>query len=467
MILKRPCHYGMALPLAALTSVTIASASFLSAVFTLPALAQTPRALKAMTPLTPRVPGKSEPVQTLLVHDGLPVMGTNNGVRLWVHGDGSHADLRVRLLAPSRMVSPAADPLPRDEWISEPVPISFTGWHEVVLPQSNFTLRAAPPLCKSLDLALPADAQCAGDMDSPSPNWSAASGLALDVTTARQSRLIVDDVAWVTLDANGQGTGDTPISSADLSNIGAWQPVGPPEATGAVNYGLETQPGLTHGGKIAFRLTVTPPGLDRQGRLFYAQEAVAASKKPYLVWTPQTLFERVLPSSLPPPTGANSDVALTACAEQVQSASFCLYSPAALSNVIVSLPQDLQGIGHILPKSSVDIHVVKVWPQSGAGSLRDPDTASSVPELLVKDDRVALSGPAPDVRLTGPAVCDIPADTSKQFLAHGLRPAQHAARPLHRQDIYQRTRTACAIFGTACADRSAAAPAVGGQAVRG
>ena len=45
----------------------------------------------------------------------------------------------------------------------------------------------------------------------------------------------------------------------------------------------------------------------------------------------------------------------------------------------------------------------------------DPDTAGDVPELLVKDDRAALSGPAPAARLTGPAVCDIPADTTKQF----------------------------------------------------
>ena len=47
--------------------------------------------------------------------------------------------------------------------------------------------------------------------------------------------------------------------------------------------------------------------------------------------------------------------------------------------------------------------------------MRDPDTAGAVPEILVKDDRVPLSGSAPAVRLSGPAVCDIPADTTKQF----------------------------------------------------
>ncbi len=368
-----------------------------------------------MTPLTPKVYGKSEPVQTLLVHDGLPAAGTNNGIRLWVHGDGSHANLRVRVLAPSRAASPASDPLPRGEWISQPVPISFTGWCEVVLPQSNFTLRAAPPLSRTINLALPADAQIVpADMDDAEADWSQANGLALDVTTARQSALIIDDVAWVTLDAAGKGISDTPIGSDVIGNIGAWQAVGTPDETASVNYGLATQAGQTHGGRVAFRLTVTPPGLDRKVLLAAAQAALRASKKPCLIWTPATLFERVLPSSLPI-SGTGSDIILSACAEQTQAASFCVYSPVALTNVAVSMPSDLQGIGRVLPRSAVSLHVVKVWEQAGAGPLRDPDTAAAVPELLVKDDRVPLSGPAPAIRLTGPAVCDIPADTTKQF----------------------------------------------------
>ncbi len=369
-----------------------------------------------MTPLAPKVPGKAEPVQTLLVHDGLPAVGTNNGLRVWVHGDGSHADLRLRVLAPSRAASPAADPLPRAEWISQPVPISFTGWREVVLPQSNFTLRAAPPLPKALDLALPADAQIVpADMDDAQADWSAANGLALDVTTARQTRLIVDDAAWVTLDAAGKGTASTPIPSSLLSDVGGWKPVGSDDEVRSVNYGLETQPGLTHGSRVAFRLVVTPPGLGRRARLAAVQARLRASNKPCLVWLPETLFQPVLPSSLPAAVSPFSDVNVTACAEQTQAASFCIYSPAALSNVSVSVPADLAGIGRTLPRSAVSVHVVKVWPQGGAGPLRDPDTAQAVPELLVKDDRVPLSGPAPAIRLTGPAATDIPADTTKQF----------------------------------------------------
>ena len=369
------------------------------------------------TPLTPAVAGRAlAPVQTLLVRTDLPAMGTNNGVRLWVRGDGSGASLRVRILAPAKTASPSSDPLPRDEWISEPTPVNFIGWHEIVLPEAKFTLRPAPPLPGSMDLSLPAEAQpAAAAAPATAPNWTAANGLALDITTSRQTMLGVDDIAWVTLDSSGQGTTDTLATDFETGNVGAWNPVGTPESASSVVYGVTMQPGMVHGGRVAFRLTITPPGLARQVQLRLAQIAMAASDKPYVVWTPPSLFARVLPGSLPVPGGTSPEVNLTACPEQTEAGTFCLYSPVPLRNVIVSLPQDLQGIGHTILRDAVDLNVVKVWPQSGDGPLQDPDTAGPAPALLVKDDRIALSGPAPAARLTGPAVCDIPADTSKQF----------------------------------------------------
>ena len=370
-----------------------------------------PRSSGVATPLTPFVPGRSTPpVQTLLVRNDLAPVGTSNGVRLWLLGDRSGADVRVRVLAPVK-----GDGMPRDEWISEPIPISFAGWREFVLPQAKFTLRAAPVLPSGMDMALPADAQPAGDAAGGTPDWSAANGLALDVTTSRQTRLGVDDVAWVTLDASGQGASDTVATDFETGNVGAWKPGGTHEGNDAVVYGVTTQPGQVHGGRVAFRLTVTPPGLVRSGQMPSVRDAMAASGHPYLVWTPASLFARVLPDSLPPAVGTSPEVNLTACPEQTEAATFCLYSPRALRNVIVSLPQDLQGIGHTIPRTNVELHVVKVLAQGGSGSLRDADTAGPAPALLVKDDRQALSGPAPAVRLTGPAVCDVPADTSKQF----------------------------------------------------
>ena len=415
----RPC--GKARSVAA--SAAFISLGLLAASF--PARARPVRPAKPSvharkaTPLAPVFAGRAAtPVQTLLVRDDLPPMATNNGVRLWVYGDGSRANLCVRVLAPTLVAAaPAADEQPRDEWISTPIPVTFTGWREFVLPQSKFSRRSAPPTPAALDLALPADAQPGGTTDPPAsaPDWAAATGLALDVTASRQTTLVVDDVAWVTLDAAGQGTGDTPVADFEKGNVAAWQPVGTPEEENAVSYGLETQPGLVHGGRVAFRLTVTPPGLTRQALRPYALDALRASSKPCLVWLPASLFARVLPDSLPPAAGTSPEVTLTACPEQTEAATFCLYSPTALTDVAVSLPQDLQGIGHTIPKSNVEVHVVQVRPQSGGGLLRDPDTAGAAPTLLVKDDRVPLAGAYTPLRLSGPAVCDIPADTSKQF----------------------------------------------------
>lgn len=417
-----PRRFGKAIPIA--VSAACLSTSLIAVTLS-PALARSvrpakrPAALRRPRPLTPVIHGKAaEPVQTLLVRDDLPAMAANNGVRIWVHGDGSGANLRVRVLAPALSASSAAEALPRDEWISTPIPISFLDWREFVIPKEKFSRRSAPPLPAAFDPALPADAQpaIADPPSTPSaPDWAAANGLALDVTTSRQTTLVVDDIAWVTLDTAGQGTASTPVTDFEQGNVGAWNPVGTAEETGAVKYGVETQPGLVHGGRVSFRLTVTPPDLSRQASLFSAQESMNASGKPYLVWLPASLFARVLPNSLPAAVGTSSEVTLQACPEQTQAGTFCVYSSTDLKNVVVSLPQDLQGIGHVIPKTDVEVHVVKVWTQSGSGPLRDPDTAGPAPELLVKDDRPSLSGLAPDVRLTGPAVCDIAADTSKQF----------------------------------------------------
>ena len=412
---QQPRRVGQAI------SITAATILFSAALLPAPVSARPARRLAKprpapRTPLTLKVPGRaSTPVQTLLVRDDLPPLGNNNGVRLWVHGDSSGANLRLRVLAPALTAAPAADALPRDEWISTPIPITFTGWREFVIPEAKFSRRSAAALPKTLDLALPAAAQPAGEVSASTPDWATANGLALEVTTSRQAMLVVDDIGWVTLDASGQGTATTPVDTIEKGNVAAWQPVGTPDQVAALNYGLATQPSLTRNGRIAFRVTVTPPGLARQALSFSAQEAMNASGKPYLVWLPPSLFAPILPDSLPPAVGTNTEVTLQACPEQTQAATFCLYSPVTLSNVIVSLPQDLQGIGRTIPKSSVELHVVKVWPQSGQGPLRDPDTAGPVPEILVKDDRVPLSGPAPVLRLTGPAICDIPADTTKQF----------------------------------------------------
>ena len=418
-----PCRSGAARLTAAALSLTLSlTAAFLAAA--LPASAAKRPVRRAappvrhtpVSPLTQIISGRTAVlVQTLLVNDSQPAMGTHNAVRLWVRGDASGAALRVRVLAPSAAASPAADPLPRDVWISTPIPITFTGWREFVLPKDKFSLRSAPSRPRMMDPLLPANAQPVSEMDTTAPDWAAATGLALEVTSTRQTTLVVDDIAWTTLDAAGQGTDSLTVQDFEKGNVGAWQPVGTGEQQNAVSYGVTTLPAQVHGGRVAFRLTVTPPGLSRQASLKAVRQALAASGRPYQVWAPLSLFDTVLPTSLPPVAGLNADVTVTACAEQTQAATFCLYSATDLSGVTVSVPSDLLGPHKTLSRSLVAVHVVKVWPRSGSGSLRDADTAGLTPALLVKDDRAALSGPSPAVRLTGPAVCNIDADSSKQF----------------------------------------------------
>ncbi|MDQ2799115.1 MAG: hypothetical protein M3Y13_05670, partial [Armatimonadota bacterium] len=158
-----PRRFGKAIPIA--VSAAFLAAGLTSTAMT-PAFARPakrpvkrPAPLRRAKPLAPVIHGRAaDLVQTLLIRDDLPVMGSNNGVRLWVHGDGSGANLRVRVLAPTLAASSAADAMPRDEWISTPIPITFTGWRETVIPEAKFSRRSATPLPMTFDPALPAEA---------------------------------------------------------------------------------------------------------------------------------------------------------------------------------------------------------------------------------------------------------------------------------------------------------------------
>lgn len=344
-------------------------------------------------------------------------MGKNNGVRLWVHGDGSGAVLRVRVLQTGGASSPGDVAAVRPVWVSDPVSLSFSGWREIVLPKSKFTLRAPDASVANLDLALPPDAQVGTAAGAAvTPDWSAVDAVALETFVPRRSLVLVDDIAWVTLDANNAVTSEASVDDFEKGNVAAWVSGGTHDQQQALVYGLGTQPGQAHGGRVGFKLEVTAPASLRQTTLLpNVKRLLTQSAKTYLVYTPPNLFETILPSSLPQPGTITPDLSVTACPDQIQAATFCLYSQKALKDVTVTLPKDLQGLGRTLPRSSVDVRVVKVWPRQGAGPLRDADAAAPMPELLVKDDRVPFSGPCPVVRLTGSPVTDIPADTVKQF----------------------------------------------------
>lgn len=377
-------------------------------------------------PARAQTPGEA---RALLARQSSNSIGTHNGVRLWVRGDGSPGvTLRVRLLADGPRPAPPI-------WISAPIAISGTGWKPITLAQSDFTLRAPTSAQARVNPDLPADAQGAG-LPPQTPRWDACDTLVLETHVAKQTTILIDDAAWVTLDGTGKVTGETTVDDLEKGNVAAWNLRGARQTTGIVSYGLATQPGQAHGGRIALKLDITSPAARRTKEgLTAARKIMAASGKPYIVFAPASLFDPILPDSLPPPAGSPSDVAAQACPGQTQAATFCIYSPKALTDVSADLTGNLQGIGRTINRSSVVVHVVKVWPQAGTGMARAADEAGFVPELLVKDDRVTLAGLSPAVRLSGPARTDIAADTTKQFwltitVPSGTKPGSYVGRVL-------------------------------------
>ena len=381
----------------------LASAALVPSALLSPASAQAP-APTAARPLSG--------AHNLLVRLAPQPMGQNNAVRLWVRGDGSGATLRVLLIAAGVDASAGDAALTAPAWLSDPIPLTWSGWRELLLPRDKFTLRDTG-VTTALNAALPADAQPDGGA-APAPDWSAINAIGLETGVPKRAALGVDDIAWATVGADGSETSAATVDDFEAGDVAAWQSADP-NAQKTLTYGLATAPAQVHGGRVAFRLAVTAPVLGRATLLASAKRLMAAAGKTSLVWTPPNRFEPVLPTSLPPAGGADSDLTLQAAPDQTLAASFCLYSLRPLTDVTVALPSDLQGIGRVLSRDTVDVRVVKVVKEPGGGLVRADDFAAPTPDLLVKDDRVPLSGPAPDVRLTGSPVTDIPADSAKQF----------------------------------------------------
>ncbi len=98
---------------------------------------------------------------------------------------------------------------------------------------------------------------------------------------------------------------------------------------------------------------------------------------------------------------------------EYEPATFMVAAARALKNISVTADDLTMGASRI-PKEDIEIHVVRCWYQAGRGPGKS-DRKVFVPELLLKDDRVELTGYAPEVRLTGDVIADVPRGTSKQF----------------------------------------------------
>jgi hypothetical protein len=414
-----------------------ACASWLSALILAPVAAfgqanPAPTVAPAST-LTPQANGPLAGAHNLMVRLAPQPMGDNTAVRLWVFGDSGKENLRVHLYAAPDGISADQAALVAPDWFSDPIPITWTGWRKIVLSRAQFTLRD-PGL--SLNTELPAGDQPLEDNSAPAPHWDDINAIGIETGVPLRAALGLDDIAWVTPEGDAGAAPDaTVVDDFETGDVAAWQSVGTDTQQQALVYGITTKASEVHGGRVAFHLTITSPAAARVPLLASARKLMDRQHLPYLVWTPANRFDPILPSSLPPAIGADPNLTVQVAPGQTWGVGVCLYSAKSLSDVTVTTPSSLQGLGHVLPASIVDVRVVKVLTEPGGGLMRDDDFTTPTPDLLVKDDRVSLSGTAPTVRLTGGPATDVPADSAKEFwvtltVPNAARPGAYSGRLL-------------------------------------
>ena len=141
----------------------------------------------------------------------------------------------------------------------------------------------------------------------------------------------------------------------------------------------------------------------------------------------QDAFEYADANALP--TAALQRVSMWASPGQTESASFRLYALRDLGDVIVEPSELTCKAGGRIEAGAVDVRVVKVWPQRESLWWRTSGEYELTPELLVRDDTLALSDAWPRERSpkpglnTGPALARIVRDTSRQFVVSVAVPA--------------------------------------------
>ena len=141
-----------------------------------------------------------------------------------------------------------------------------------------------------------------------------------------------------------------------------------------------------------------------------------ADKERGFVACPVAPFETVLPEFLPPVETVGKAIRIRACEGEYEPASFVIRASKPLRDVTLKVSNLVKG-DSIIPAEAIDAHVVKVWRQAGPPTTADATLGSGqvVPELLLKDDRVKLTGSRPVVRLDGQVNTTVDANSTKQF----------------------------------------------------
>lgn len=165
-----------------------------------------------------------------------------------------------------------------------------------------------------------------------------------------------------------------------------------------------------------------------------------AGKERGFVAFPVAPFETVLPDSLPSADSVGGTMRIRACAGEFEPASFAIRAVKPLRDVTL-ITSDLVFDDNRIPADAIDAHVVNVWMQAGPATMADAALGAGqlVPELLLKDDRVELTGARPEVRLTGPVNTELDPDSTKQFWLT-VRVPDKAPAGRYRGDVAVTTR---------------------------
>ena len=127
-------------------------------------------------------------------------------------------------------------------------------------------------------------------------------------------------------------------------------------------------------------------------------------------------FTTVLPDTLPPRGSVGTAMRIRACAGEYEPASFAIRAAKPLHGLSLKTSNLTCG-KNLIPAEAIETHIVKVWRQAGPPAVADATLGAGqlVPELLVKDDRIELTGSRPDVRLAGPLKTTLVPECTKQF----------------------------------------------------
>ena len=327
-----------------------------------------------------------------------PAPAGADALRVSVLGDGSGALLQVRLLGG------AEDGVLTGYFAAPGIPVSFKGWKTLILPLSQFAFHS--------------DNNPGVDQDGIGPTLASPTGVQFAVSAA-SARVYLDDLAWTTAAA---APTDAPLAVIDdFESVGTrskWKAVGDFDQIRAVEIGANRNAGFVKSGSGSLSITVRSSGQNETdlNEPVLQSRLRATPKQAYVIYS-RAPFETISPDSSPSVREVSPApvVSLFATPGQTEPGTFAVYAGATLKNATVTMPSGLVSRTKAkIPATAVSLYVIR------------PALTVDGPQLLMKDDREALTGPLPTVRLTGSPITDIPAGSSKQFWLNVAVPPNQA-----------------------------------------